>query len=195
MREVQLLSTKSGASSFLGPGTNVLQGPLFRIRLAHERKNSKNAPVPRIGLRTAFARPSDEDLRTSIVEPSSIFILRYNFPGPSTPRYRRDGELYQFYGVNGELYTGDAVVQIQLNRVYEWVIVNDYAMDGSIATESHPFHMHTNHFQVISVTNPALEVNGDFRLGDYRDTVSVPPGGNVTIRFRPRDFTGTSLVS
>ena len=34
----------------------------------------------------------------------------------------------------------------------------------------------------------------DFRVGDWRDTISLPTPGNVTIRFQPTGFTGMTLV-
>jgi FtsP/CotA-like multicopper oxidase with cupredoxin domain len=34
----------------------------------------------------------------------------------------------------------------------------------------------------------------DYRVGDWRDTISLPTPGNVTIRFRPTNYTGLSVA-
>lgn len=59
---------------------------------------------------------------------------------------------YTFYGVNKKRYTGEVEARVVLNEVNEWKILNDRALDGSEAIESHPFHMHTNHFQVSALS-------------------------------------------
>lgn len=189
-------SLNSASTDFLGLGTNILQGEVFRLSSEKPRRHKEVGFFMLSDLRTGLhQRVEDGDLRELDVSPSNVFVLRYNFPGPRTKAEIRDGDLYQFYGINGRLYNGKSEVQVWLNEVHEWIVVNDFAMDKSPATESHPFHMHTNHFQIVGVSRSNLATNSDFHIGDWRDTVSIPPGINITIRFRPRDFTGKSLVS
>lgn len=190
---LQFQSTRNLATAFMGVGTNILEGPLFRVHLVDDA--TKSAPYSMSEIKKIVDAPHFEDLRTINLKPINRFVVKYNFPGPNTPSYERNGAFYQFYGINGELYSDEVKVKLKLNEVQEWLIVNDYAMDGTVAIESHPFHMHTNHFQVYAVHNPAKLVNLDFREGDWRDTIAIPPGGNVSIRFKPLDFTGKTLVS
>lgn len=83
--------------------------------------------------------------------------------------------------INGQAYHHDRIdTQVILNTVEDWVLVNPDRMD-------HPFHVHTNPFQVI-------ERNGTpepFRA--WKDTVLVPAGQTVRIRTRFETFTGKSL--
>lgn len=75
---------------------------------------------------------------------------------------------------------------MKLNTVEEWTLTNTTG-------EYHPFHIHVQPFQVVSVNGvPAKGV-------DYRDTVPIPPmqdgvPGTVVIRQRYADFTGRFVV-
>jgi len=82
------------------------------------------------------------------------------------------------YGVDHVAFSRVARFDVALGRVHEWTFV-------SRLQEAHPLHVHTNHFQV---------VRGWGASPEWRDTVFVPANGNVTIRFRPLDFKGVSLL-
>lgn len=68
-------------------------------------------------------------------------------------------------------------VSAKLDDLEEWTILNR-------DTEDHPFHIHQNDFQVTEINGVAQDFIG------YRDTVTIPRGGSVTIRQRYTDFTG-----
>lgn len=97
------------------------------------------------------------------------------------------------YGFNGEPYSPIPKFSVRLERVQEWVIINALAGDLGPAQESHPFHLHTNHFQIIAFSGNSLN-EGDYVVGEWRDTVYVPTPGNLTIRWMPKHFTGKSLL-
>ncbi|PNW38887.1 UNVERIFIED_CONTAM: hypothetical protein BEN50_15520 [Euhalothece sp. KZN 001] len=70
--------------------------------------------------------------------------------------------------------------KISLDTVEDWEIINTGMMD-------HPFHLHTNRFQVVSkngkpVSNPT-----------WKDTVLVPRGESVRLRIPFRDFAGKTV--
>lgn len=66
---------------------------------------------------------------------------------------------------------------IQKGSVVEWTFTNS-------SKDAHPFHIHTNAFQV-------LEQNGvPLATPIWRDTVGVPPSGVVKARMRVDDFVG-----
>eukprot|EP00668_Euglena_longa_P032015 GGOE01041297.1.p1 GENE.GGOE01041297.1~~GGOE01041297.1.p1 ORF type:complete len:584 (-),score=142.82 GGOE01041297.1:236-1948(-) len=91
----------------------------------------------------------------------------------------------RIWGVNHQPFSSTVRRVVRLNTVEEWRITTDTPGGG------HPFHLHTNHFQVVSVS----EGEGlDFKVGDWRDTIMCPEAGEVTIRFRPTDFTGKTLA-
>ena len=63
----------------------------------------------------------------------------------------------------------------------EWTITNLHDAD-------HPFHIHTNAFQVVRVNGVPLAEPV------WRDTVNVTRLGSVTIRSRFEDFTGRFVL-
>ncbi|MEO1209763.1 MAG: multicopper oxidase family protein [Cyanobacteria bacterium J06638_20] len=83
--------------------------------------------------------------------------------------------------INGQSFVMDRVnTQVRLNQVEDWRIINKASMD-------HPFHLHTNRFQVI-------ERNGQpERLLAWKDTVSLKGYESVTIRVRFEDFVGRTV--
>lgn len=86
------------------------------------------------------------------------------------------------YGINGESFTAlRAHFSVRLGHVEEWTIHNEY-------DEAHPFHVHTNHFQVVR------DSAGAHPTGEWRDTVFVPANGNLTLRWQAQHFTGRSLL-
>jgi FtsP/CotA-like multicopper oxidase with cupredoxin domain len=83
-----------------------------------------------------------------------------------------------FY-INGLQFNEDLAVNqtMQLNDIEQWKIENT-------TTFWHTFHMHINDFQV-------TKINDNLVHGiSYNDNVAIPPGGSVTLRTRPTDFTG-----
>ena len=83
--------------------------------------------------------------------------------------------------INGQSFDPSRIdTKVRLGTVEDWEITNT----GSMA---HPFHVHTNKFQIISQ-------NG--QLAPYpawKDVVSVSPGETVRIRMPFRDFTGKTV--
>jgi FtsP/CotA-like multicopper oxidase with cupredoxin domain len=80
--------------------------------------------------------------------------------------------------INNKLFDEDRVDIIPLlNSTEEWVLQNP-------SNVFHPFHIHINPFQTISVNGKPVDANS------YEDTVSIPPRGEVVIRTRFLDFTG-----
>lgn len=70
--------------------------------------------------------------------------------------------------------------QVKLNTVEDWRIVNKASMD-------HPFHLHTNRFQVL-MRNGQPEA-----IPAWKDTVSVKGYETVTLRVKFEDFTGRTV--
>lgn len=88
----------------------------------------------------------------------------------------RDGNSYTEYGF--EVVDGDGTVRV--GEVLEWTIVNErYGPAGAQKPQvtTHPFHLHTNHYQIVSASH-GLGV--DYDVGDWRDTITLPTPGNVT---------------
>jgi FtsP/CotA-like multicopper oxidase with cupredoxin domain len=178
----------------LGPKTKIIEAPIAACMFEEGGLETTN-------------KESLEGAPTSIVETFPITL-------PSLPEYmddlrrypraeRRNLEFTEFtqnfkhgqakYGINGEPYSPIPRFSVRLDRVQEWVIINAIAGDLGPAQESHPFHLHTNHFQIIDFVGNTLNQE-DYVIGEWRDTVYVPTPGNLTIRWIPKHFMGKSLL-
>ncbi|NEQ39364.1 MAG: multicopper oxidase family protein [Okeania sp. SIO3I5] len=82
---------------------------------------------------------------------------------------------------NGESYQPKRIdTQVQLNTVEDWELINTGIMD-------HPFHVHTNAFQVLSRNGKPEPYRA------WKDVVLVRPGEKVLIRMPFRDFAGKTV--
>ena len=81
--------------------------------------------------------------------------------------------------VNGKVFDPHAIgITPRLGTVEEWTLRNP-------SSEDHPFHIHVNDFQVMSVNGKPYRAHG------LQDVVVIPKnGGEVVIRNRFEDFTG-----
>ncbi len=82
---------------------------------------------------------------------------------------------------NGQPYQPERIdTQVQLNTVEDWELINTGMMD-------HPFHVHTNAFQVLSRDGKPEPYHA------WKDVVLVRPGETVLIRMPLRDFAGKTV--
>jgi len=80
--------------------------------------------------------------------------------------------------INGRQFDSTRINEVvKLGSTEEWVIRN-------AAHEQHPFHIHVNDFQVISIDGKPYRARG------LQDTVPLPVKGTVRIRMRFRNFLG-----
>ena len=83
--------------------------------------------------------------------------------------------------INGKAYDHSRVdTQVILDTTEDWEVTNT----GSMA---HPFHIHTNKFQVISQNGQPAPYSA------WKDVVSVSPGETVRIRMAFRDYVGKTV--
>lgn len=88
------------------------------------------------------------------------------------------------FTINGKTFNSERIdTQVRLNTVEDWEIANEGMMMGF----DHPFHLHTNAFQVISRNGKSESYRG------WKDTVPVPPGDVVRIRIPFKDFPGKAV--
>jgi FtsP/CotA-like multicopper oxidase with cupredoxin domain len=117
----------------------------------------ETGPLPE----TVFRWP---DLADAAVDRQRIIVFEMNSSDP-------------YFAIDGKAFDQDVVDQVvQLDAIEEWVIRND-------SDEWHPFHIHVNDFQVMSVNGEPLPVN-------RHDTYPLPPNGEIVIRIHFADFTG-----
>lgn len=83
--------------------------------------------------------------------------------------------------INGQAFDHNRIdTQVRLNTVEDWEIVNT-------GTMAHPFHVHTNKFQVISQNGQSVP------YAAWKDVVSVSPGESVRLRMSFRDYIGKTV--
>jgi len=126
-------------------------------------------------------------LDLSAVDRAGMDPLPFEFEFTMGEPEMKDGFYYKPYYINHALFDGTSIRTMTLGRVQEWVIINRRDESGAVTLKNHPFHLHTNAFQVVDMSHGH---GVDYEVGDWRDVISVPTPGNVTIRFRPEDYTG-----
>jgi FtsP/CotA-like multicopper oxidase with cupredoxin domain len=89
------------------------------------------------------------------------------------------------YTINNTVFDPNRIdIKPKLGTVEEWKLVNlDKISSGNI----HPFHIHVNDFQVMSVNGKPYDAHG------RQDTVILPTEGEVVIRIPFDDFVGKSV--
>ena len=134
-----------------------------------------------MALPTALPLPT----REALVEPSDIKHVRViEFTGnvPALINTTVGGD----YLINNAIYAEREVpTVVNLNDAEEWHIVVGASHHGG--TEGHPFHIHVNSFEVISiggVEQPPATI---------QDVIWVPSGQTVVIRMRFKQWTGKSV--
>ena len=83
--------------------------------------------------------------------------------------------------INGESFRmGQVNTRAQLGQTEDWRIINRASID-------HPFHLHTNRFQVISRNDQPEPLRA------WKDTVGIRGYESVVLRVRFEDFTGLTV--
>jgi suppressor of ftsI len=89
------------------------------------------------------------------------------------------------YLINNKTFDPNRIdYKVKLGTVEEWKLVN---LDEKSSGNDHPFHIHTNHFQVMSVNGKPYHAHG------LQDEVLIPTEGNVVIRIPFNDYVGKSV--
>lgn len=181
-----LQSVKNSAlDGFLGKNTDVYRGILAFVHVQGE--SMEQAPISQLPPAPALYGDDASLMSLSTDDRAQMDSLPFVFEFSMDMPVRKDGFMYKQYTINHKLFDGTSVHTMVLGRVQEWVIVNRRYEDDTPAEKNHPFHLHTNAFQIVDMTHG----HGiDYEIGDWRDTILVPTPGNVTIRFRPLDYTG-----
>lgn len=80
--------------------------------------------------------------------------------------------------INGKQFSNGApLVTAKLGTNEEWTLKN-------VTEEEHPFHIHVNDFQIMSINGKPYDAVS------LQDTVPLPAGGEVVIRMRFLDYVG-----
>jgi FtsP/CotA-like multicopper oxidase with cupredoxin domain len=108
-------------------------------------------------------------------------VFSMSFPGVLNPIVGLD------FMINNAGYDEMAIpIVTQLGTAEEWTLQVPDAHHGG--TEGHPFHIHVNSFEVISINGTAQPP------GTLMDTIWVPEGGEVVIRQRFQQWSGKTVL-
>lgn len=174
---------------FVGTTSDVFAGVVAFVHVSGEPLQM--APVEQVPAPTPLYDATASLLQLSSTDLAAMAPKPFEFEFTMGGTVQKDGVTYKNYYVNGKAYDGTSSRDMPLGVVQEWVIVNKQLVGGEVAQANHPFHMHTNAFQVVAMSHGE---GAEYRIGDWRDVISVPTPGNVTIRFRPVDFTGVIVA-
>ena len=91
------------------------------------------------------------------------------------------------YLINNAIYNElEVPTVVHLDDVEEWHIVVGTSHHGG--TEGHPFHIHVNSFEIVSIGDDVAQPPGTIQ-----DVVWVPVGKTAIIRTRFKEWTGKSV--
>jgi len=97
--------------------------------------------------------------------------------------------------INNNYYDEEAVQQVTaLNTTEIWNLETFGQHHGG--TEGHPFHIHVNHFEPLTLTDktdPANPKVTNFTPGTFLDTIWVPARSVVTVRMHFKQWTGKTV--
>jgi suppressor of ftsI len=119
-------------------------------------------------------------IKQSEIQNLRVIYFADQFPGSQNPYVGID------FLLNGQQYDVTQVnYVVDVGAVEEWRLVVGDSQHGG--TEGHPFHIHVNSFEVISVNDKPLEP------GTIKDTIWIPAESTVVIRIRFKEFIGKSV--
>ena len=159
---------------------------------------------------TSFIIPTGPN---SLSPPTNLFTDLTNEPVAEErtltfSRSPQDGVAMPMFTINGQTFPNVPLIQPRLNTMEEWTLINP---DQDV----HPFHLHTNGFQIMSVNGVPLGVSGPgavltanmtggtgattetFVGGGLTDVVNIPAAingvfGQVVVRIK-FSFTGPAV--
>ena len=188
----QVLLAPSNRAEFLVKG---VQAPgVYRLLQLAQTQQFLTSPQKTICEIEVIGRPMDMDLPTALplatrnyplIQPSEIKHIRTIQFGGTIP-----GVVNPVVGIDmliNNMQYGEAAVPTVVNRgdAEEWRLVVGGLHHGG--TEGHPFHIHMQSFEVISI-NGAPQPPGTFQ-----DTVWVPAKSMVVVRMRFKQWLGKAV--
>ncbi|KAF1784518.1 Multicopper oxidase, type 2 [Phytophthora cactorum] len=115
--------------------------------------------------------PSKSLLELSAEDRAGMDPLPFEFEFTMGDPEMKDGFYYKPYYINHALFDGTSIRTMTLGRVQEWVIINRRDESGEVTLKNHPFHLHTNAFQIVDMSHGH---GVDYEIGDWRDVIPSP---------------------
>jgi FtsP/CotA-like multicopper oxidase with cupredoxin domain len=149
---------------------------MYQLRtLAFDQGGDWYPEVPLAMLEVTGSAGTPATLPTALIEPNDLDAA--TVAQQRTIVFTEDEDTQQFM-IDGKQFDPNRVdQQVQLGTVEEWTVRNDTG-------ELHPFHIHINDFQVMSINGQPYEARS------LQDTIPLPIHGEVVVRIPFEDFTG-----
>jgi suppressor of ftsI len=150
--------------------------------------NSYNEPYDHL-IATVNIQGNQKDVKHVNIIPITLPYPKKDLSNATIATHRvlnfSSNDVYWRYVINNKTFDPNRIdYKVKLGTVEEWKLVN---LDSKASGNDHPFHIHTNHFQVMSVNGKPYHAHG------LQDTVLVPTEGNVVIRIPFNDYVGKSV--
>jgi len=151
--------------------------------------NDKNATAPYdYHIATVNIQGNQKDVQPANIIPTSL-VPKKDLNLANIANYRvlnfSSNDRDWIYTINNKTFDPNRLdTKVKLGTVEEWKLVN---LDKNSSGNIHPFHIHVNDFQVVSVNGKPYDAHG------YQDTVILPTNGDVVIRIPFEDFVGKSV--
>ena len=150
----------------------------FSLVTITANNNSGTTLSPAISTGTALtskSNPTFKDLSTAPIAASRTVVFSSQVANPNAGGSISGGTGNQFQ-INGEAFPDNVIFQPRLDTVEEWTLYN-------YSNQPHPFHIHVNDFQVMSIFAPTEPSTGvQFYPGNVTspyqyslDVINVPP--------------------
>ncbi|KAG6586635.1 multicopper oxidase [Phytophthora cinnamomi] len=155
--------------SFMGNHSDLYSGVLAFV---HVQGESLDEPlIVAVPPPSELYGPSKSLLDLSAEDRAGMDPLPFEFEFTMGDPEMKDGFFYKPYYINHALFDGTSIRTMTLGRVQEWVIINRRDESGEVTLKNHPFHLHTNAFQIVDMSHGH---GVDYEIGDWRDVISVP---------------------
>jgi suppressor of ftsI len=137
---------------------------------------------------TVNIQGNQKDVKPADILPTSL-IPKRDLTNANITNYRvlnfSSNDRDWIYTINNKTFDPNRIdFKPKLGTVEEWKLVN---LDKISSGNLHPFHIHVNDFQVMSVNGKPYDAHG------YQDTVMIPTEGEVVIRIPFDDFVGKAV--
>ena len=172
-KRFDVLVTANGSGSIpLGAPNSPFTAPYdllaATVKVQGDQKDAKPADI----LPTGLVPKTERDLSNANIANHRVLNFSSN---------DRDWE----YKINNTMFDPNRTdIKPKLGTVEEWKLVN---LDKTSSGNMHPFHIHVNDFQVMSVNGIPYNAHG------YQDIVMLPTEGDVIIRIPFDDYVGKAV--
>lgn len=185
--DVLVTATGNGTIPFASVGDSNLTSAELKNLLNQTKLNGGNMATAVGLIATVNIQGNQTDGKPAEVFPTSLIPKRdlslANITNHRVLNFSSDDHDW-IYSINNKTFDPNRVDQtVKLGTVEEWKLVN---LDTG-TVNAHPFHIHVNDFQVMSVNGKPYNAHG------HQDTVVIPIEGEVVIRIPFDDFVGKTV--